>query len=83
MILYCTQLSVPTKMSQTDCPHRFSTVCVDEVFVTQLSVPPQVAQTVGPQKHQQRGPKLGRNMVPVWSQCGPSAGPSVIPMIHA
>ena len=50
MILYCTQLSVPTKMSQTYCPHRFSTVCVDEVFVTQLPVPQIVAQTVEPQR---------------------------------
>jgi hypothetical protein len=50
MILYCTQLSVPTKISQTDCPHRFPTVCVDDMFVTQLSVPAMVAQTVEPQR---------------------------------
>ena len=56
---------------------------VVDVFVGQLSVPPQVEQTVVPQKHQQRGQKLGRHMVPMWSQCGASAGPSVIPMIHA
>ena len=53
--------------------------CCCCIIVTRTSS----TQTVGPQKHQQRGPKLGRHMVPVWSQCGPSAGPSVIPMIHA
>ena len=57
MILYCTQLSMPTKISQTECPHRLPTVCVDDMFVTQLSVPSMVAQTVVPQRHQQQTTK--------------------------
>ena len=50
MILYCTQLSMPTKITQTECPHKLPTVCVDDMFVTQLSVPSMVAQTVEPQR---------------------------------
>ena len=48
---------MPTKISQTECPHRLPTVCVDDMFVTQLSVPSMVAQTVVPQRHQQHTTK--------------------------